>query len=190
MKKSKLPIQIRLWIDPKEKDVNYVHEILKSEPTKDGIEFFDYIVESVKPLGIKYSTTDLSILYRKKGNKEWIETNLGIEIKKGIDSLSSIYTAENRDRLYFEIDRASAYGMTMYFVITDTIEDIRKKASSLPMLKDKHADSVYFKELVKLNRKLNSEGFDGVIVSGYDGLAFVLKRIIKMYVQDNKLNYF
>ena len=185
----KCELEVRLWVDPKEQDIRYVNEILKSEKTKDGIEFIDYVVESVKPLGIKYSTSDLSILYRKKGTEEWLETNLGIELKKGLDSFSSIYTAENRDRLYLEIDRASAYGLDFYFLITDHVTDISKKVNNLPLLKGKHAESVYFKELLKLNKKLTQEGFDAVITTG-DDLAFCIKRIIKKHIADKKLNYF
>ena len=41
-------VEVRLWVDPKEQDIRYVDEILKSAKTKDGIEFVDYVVKSIK----------------------------------------------------------------------------------------------------------------------------------------------
>ena len=182
-------VEVLCVIDSRENDLSYIQPLLDSEPTKDGISFVGHRIEAVKPKGSKYSTGDLTILYRKKGTEEWLESNLSIELKKGLDSFSSIYTAENRDRLYTEIDRASAYGLDFYFLITDHFTDISKKVNNLPLLKGKHAESVYFKELVKLNKKLTQEGFDGIITTGND-LAFCIKRIIKKHIAEKKLNYF
>lgn len=189
MAKKKYPIDILIIVDSREKDISYLKPIITSEPTKDDISFTGYRIEAVKPKGCKYSTGDLTILYKRKGADEWLETNLAIELKKGLDVFSSIYTKENRDNLYLEIDRASAYGLDFYFLITDHFTDISKKVNNLPLLKGKHAESVYFKELIKLNKKLTQEGFDGIITTG-DDLAFCIKRIIKKHIADKKLNYF
>ena len=189
MSKKRVDIEVLIIVDSREVDLSYVKPLVESEPTKDGIEFVGYRIEAVKPKGCKYSTGDLTILYRKKGTEEWLETNLAIELKKGLDMFSSIYTKKNRDNLYLEIDRASAYGLDFYFLITDHVADISKKVNNLPLLKGKHAESVYFKELLKLNKKLTQEGFDAVITTG-DDLAFCIKRIIKKHIADKKLNYF
>lgn len=186
---KKYDIDVLCVIDSRENDLSYIQPLLDSEPTKDGISFIGYRIEAVKPKGSKYSTGDLTILYRKNGTEEWLETNLAIELKKGLDVFSSIYTKENRDNLYLEIDRASAYGLDFYFLATYHFTDVSKKVNNLPLLKGKHAESVYFKELIKLNKKLTQEGFDAIITTG-DNLAFCIKRIIKKHIADKKLNYF
>ena len=182
-------VEVLLIVDSRENDLSYIQPLIESEPTKDGINFTGYRVEAVKPKGCKYSTGDLTILYRRTGTEEWLESNLSIEIKKGNDLFSSLYTAEARDRLFAEVLRAEAYGLDFYFVATHNITEISNNVNKLPLLKDKKAEIVFFKNLLALNEKLLECGFVGVLTSGSD-LSFTLKRLIKHHISKHKLNYF
>lgn len=191
----KKEIEIKLLIDSRECDVKYVNGVLDSRIGKDGIKISEYEVCTVKPLDVntgkacKTSTGDIGFMYREKGsNSEWTLSNFCIERKGGLDLFSSLYGKANNERLQKEILRAKDYGLSFYFVCDNTLSDTIAQVKKVPKLKMTNCENTHFEQLIKFNRFLTDNGFDGIIVSGKE-IAWTIRRLVKKYVKDNKLQY-
>ena len=185
--KKNLPINVRLLQDSREKDTYYMKDILDQRRGKDGIKFTEVKVEAVKPLGCKTSTGDLGFEFQFDGEEEWYKTKFVAELKKSLDLTSSITNKANFDRLKLELDRAKNAGLDFFFICTEDVETINKSISKVPRLRNTSMDVVSFEKFVELQNKLTELGFSGVIVSGKGGLAWVLRRLIKIHIKKFKL---
>ena len=191
----KKDIEIKLLCDNREQDRTYIKDILDSRINKDGIKITQVEYCTVKPIDTntgepcKISTGDLSIVFRELGtDNEWIGTNLSIEVKKNLDEFSSLYSKENRERLEAEVLRAKTYGLNFYFVCTNSLGDTISQIKKVPKLKTTNCEVTHFEQLIKFNRFLQEQGFDGIIISGKE-LSWTIRRLIKLYIKENKLQY-
>ena len=185
--KKNLPINVRLLQDSREKDTYYMRDILDQRRGKDGIKFTEVKVEAVKPLVCKVSTGDLGFEFQFDGEEEWYKTKFVAELKKSLDLTSSITSKANFDRLKLELERAKNAELDFFFICTEDVETINKSISKVPRLRNTSMDVVSFEKFVELQNKLTELGFSGVIVSGKGGLAWVLRRLIKIHIKKFKL---
>ena len=191
----KKSLEVCLQIDNREQDTDYVKGILDSRVNKDGIKITQVEYCTVKPLDkntgqpCKVSTGDISIKIRELGtDNEWIQTNLAIECKKNLDEFSSLYSKDSRTRLEAEVLRAKDYGLTFYFICTNSLSDTIAQIKKVPKLKTTNCEVTHFEQLINFNRFLQEQGFDGIIISGKE-LAWTIRRLIKLYIKENKLQY-
>ena len=185
--KKNLPINVCVIQDSREKDTYYIKDMLDQRRGKDGIKFTEFRVEAVKPLGCKTSTGDLSFEFQFDGEEEWQKTKFVVEIKKSLDLTNSITNKANFDRLCRELERGKEANLDFYFVSTSDVETINKELSKVPRLRNTNMDIVGFEKYIDLQNKLTELGFCGVIVSGRQGLAWVLRRLIKIHIKKFKL---
>ena len=185
--KKNLPINVCIVQDSREKDTYYIKDMLDQRRGKDGIKFTDVKVEAVKPLGCKTSTGDLTFEFQFDGEEEWQKTKFVVEIKKSLDLTSSITNKANFDRLCRELERGKEANLDFYFISTSDVETINKELSKVPRFRNTNMDTVGFEKYIDLQNKLTELGFCGVIVSGRQGLAWVLRRLIKIHIKKFKL---
>ena len=185
--KKNLPINVCIVQDSREKDTYYIKDMLEQRRGKDGIKFTDVKVEAVKPLGCKTSTGDLTFEFQFDGEEEWQKTKFVVEIKKSLDLTSSITNKANFDRLCRELERGKEANLDFYFISTSDVETINKELSKVPRFRNTNMDTVGFEKYIDLQNKLTELGFCGVIVSGRQGLAWVLRRLIKIHIKKFKL---
>lgn len=189
-------MEVKIQIDTREKITTYTKDLIDLRISKDGIKIVDVEMATVKPLDIntnlpcKTSTGDITFLYREKDtNNEWIRASFCIEVKKGLDFFSSLYMSDNKTRLYAELERAKEYGVKMFFVVENSLSDtIKQVQKSVPRLRNTNFDVIHYEQYVELNRKLVELGFDPIITCG-NALAWSIRRCIKKYIKDEKLQY-
>lgn len=186
---KKHDIEVKIQIDTREQDLDYVKNLIDSRISKDGVKLKEIEYICVKPNNCKVSTSDITIMYREKdSNEDWKHSKLAIELKKGNDIFQSLYTKASRERLFKEIDRCKEYDLQLYFIVTDSLTDLSQKIHKIPKFKITQAENTHFEQLILLQEKLKECGYNGVIVSGAD-LTWVVRRCIKHYVKKNKLQY-
>lgn len=186
---KKKDIEVTWIIDSREQDIKYTKDLVDSRISKDGIKFVGIETRAVKPNGCKVSTGDVTIVYREKdSNSEWIETSFCLELKKTTDVFSSLYMANNRDRLFAEIDRAKENELDFYFIVTDDFGSINKAIQKIPKFRNTNAHNTHFENVMKLQEKLHECGFNGILTSGSD-LSWLIRRLAKYHIKKNKLQY-
>ena len=186
---KKKDIEVTWIIDSREQDIKYTKDLVDSRIGKDGIKFVGIETRAVKPNGCKVSTGDVTIVYREKdSNSEWIETSFCLELKKTTDVFSSLYMANNRDRLFAEIDRAKENELDFYFIVTDDFGSINKAIQKIPKFRNTNAHNTHFENVMKLQEKLHECGFNGILTSGSD-LSWLIRRLAKYHIKKNKLQY-
>ena len=186
---KKKDIEVTWMIDSREQDIKYTKDLVDSRIGKDGIKFVGIETRAVKPNGCKVSTGDVTIVYREKdSNSEWIETSFCLELKKTTDVFSSLYMANNRDRLFAEIDRAKENELDFYFIVTDDFGSINKAIRKIPKFRNTNAHNTHFENVMKLQEKLHECGFNGILTSGSD-LSWLIRRLAKYHIKKNKLQY-
>jgi len=84
--------------------------------------------------------------------------------------------------------RAKTYGLSFYFVCTNSLGDTIAQIKKVPKLKTTNCEVTHFEQLVKFNRFLQKQGFDGIIISGKE-LSWTIRRLIKLFIKENKLQY-
>ena len=200
VRKTKHDIEIQIVFDSRENNIDYLKYLLDSRITKDGIKFVECVKECVKPLDkntglpCKISTTDLTFRYREKdSNSEWINVPFGIELKKKLDIFSSLYLKKNRDNLYFELQRCVDYGISLYFISTNSYYDTLKQLKEIKKFNNPKSSTniinTHFEQLTEFTKKLSDSGYGSIIISGNstEMLAWTIKRCIKHYIAKNKL---
>ena len=192
-RKTKKEIEVKVLYDPKEKITDYTKELIDLRIGKDKIKIVEVERATVKPLDIttglpcKISTSDVTILIREKdSNSEWIPTTLAIELKRGLDAFSSLYS--NKQRLFDEISRCKEYGHRLYFISENSMSDTIAQIQKVPRLKNTGAENSHLDQMIELNRFLTSNGFDSVITCG-KSMAWSIRRVIKHFIKENKLQY-
>ena len=181
-------IDVKIIYDTREQDVGYIKYIkLDRRRGKDGVKFISCERALCKPHGCTMSTGDVTYAWKLKDDSEWIQSSFSIELKKGMDLFSSLYTKPNFDRLKNEIDRASVAELDFYFVVTDSLYQTRKSLVKLKKV-GRNADTIYFGKLLELDRYLSKNNFNGIITTGRSGdtLGFTIRRLIKASVKKLK----
>lgn len=185
----KSEIDVKIIYDTREQDIGYIKYIkLDKRRSKDGIKIISCERAICKPHGCLKSTGDLTYMYKLKGSDEWIQSSFAIELKKGMDLFSSLYTKENFVRLKKEIDRAVDAKLQFFFVVTDSVYQTRKGLDKVKKV-SRNADTIYFGKLLELNKYLTKSGFDSIITTGRskDTLAFCIRRLVKDNIKKMKL---
>jgi len=179
-------LNIIIQIDTREKNTKYINDILiDKRRNKDGVKIIDVEYDTVKP-NTSVSTGDVSFKYNIEGTDEWIQSSFCIELKKGMDMFSSIYTKANFDRLKKEIDRAYEDKVDFYFVSTNNIEELNKLIMKVRRFNESSC-KIFFDKYIELNKYLASKGYCGVITSG-EIIPYVIRRLIKKHIHSNKKN--
>lgn len=174
-------IDIRVIVDTREQKIDYIKYIkLDQRRNKDRTKIIEVVQRCCTPSGCSKSTGDITYEYSLDGGVTWTIAAFSIELKKGNDILSSIYTKANFERLKKEIDRASKSNISFWFLVTDSLYQTRKSIVKLRKL-SKNADIIYFSKLKELNKYLNKSGFDGIITTGRSAetLGWTIRRLIK-----------
>lgn len=186
----KSPIDIKVVIDTREQNVEYTKDILDKRRGSDGIKLTEIEVKTCKPNGMKVSSGDVTFEYREaESNGEWIESKFVLEIKKGTDILTTLFTKESRERFYRELDRIKEEDLDFYMISTDDCETITKAIKKIPKFRNTSTEITHFENFMNLQDKLLEMNFRGVIISGKNDLGWVVRRLIKRHVIKNKLQY-
>lgn len=192
-KKTKNQIEVIILYDTREQSLDYLKTIqIDKRVGSDGIKIIGVEKEICKPNQCRVSTGDVTFKWRlKDSNEEWKYSNLCIEIKKGLDEFSSLYTKDNRCRLQDEVNRAFEEKMDFYFLITDNLTELNKKILKIPKFKYSKQSlptHTFFNHYMKFNEYLSSKGFREMLCIGED-IGFVIRRLVKDNIIKNKLQY-
>lgn len=181
-------VDIKICYDTREQSLEYLDFLtLDEKRKKDNTQIVQIERKCVKPLNCNASTGDITYEYRT-GNQDWQRTNFAVEIKKGLDSFSTIFTTENYTRLMKELDRAVDAGLDFYYIVdsdlTEMVNNIKKleskyvngkfKKKQLPV----NAHVIFLEKFLKLNEELSSREFSEVICAGKD-MFLIIRRLIK-----------
>ena len=187
IKKTKQNIDVIIQYDVKEKDLDYLKTIkIDSRRSKTGIKVIGLERENVKPLGVTIGTGDVSFKCAFEGEKEFTQSNLCVEIKKGNDAFSSIYTKANYDRLIAEFERGLKVKLDMYYLITDSMTELNRKINTIRRFNDDSC-KIYFNNFLKLQEYLQENKIP-IICTGSD-IGWVLRRLVMKNIEKYKLNY-
>ena len=91
------------------------------------------------------------------------------------------------------MQRCVDYGITLYFIVTNSYYDTLKQLKEIKKFNNPKSITIinsHFEQLIEFNKKLADNGFWGIIVSGNstEMLAWTIKRCIKHYINKNKLH--
>lgn len=107
-------IFLRVIIDTRERDLKYVEHILKNSKDKENITLNNYKIATCRPLGCRLSTGDITYEY-SIDNINWFPTSFAIELKKGMDLFSTLWS--NYPRFKEELERAKS--LETFYIIHD-----------------------------------------------------------------------
>lgn len=179
-----MKLDIVIQIDTREKNTSFINNIIiDKRRNKDGVKIVDVEYTTVKP-NTRVSTGDVSFKYRIDDGVDWIQSSFCIELKKGMDMFSSIYTKANFDRLKLEIDRAYNGNVDFYFVSTKNIEELNRMIVKLRRFNE-NTCKIFFDKYIELNKYLSSKGYCGIITSG-EIIPYVIRRLVKKHIYTNK----
>lgn len=186
VRKVKYNIDVIVQVDTRERDLDYLKTIkIDQRRNKDGQKIVGLERCCVKP-NTENSTGDISFKYKFEGEDEWIQASFAIERKGGMDFFSSIYTKVNRDRLEAEMKRAVDGKVDIYFVVTDDLSTLNKKIQKVKMFNE-NACITFFGNMLRFNEFLMGYNIP-LITSGAD-LGWIIRRLVKKHIKENKLNY-
>lgn len=185
---KKKEIYIKLIIDTREKNTNWVDKFSFDKKSKDKIIFEGYEIKVFKPLSnegktIPTSTGDVGIEYSYDKNK-WHKTNLCIELKRDSDFSTTLYS--NWKRFSNEIERAKEYGLDFYVVYN---QSTRKMMENFERLKCMKRIPFYTKPHKVVYDKMIEMVDGGVKLIYTHQIEEVVKRIIKNYIKKNNIQY-
>jgi len=184
---AKHNIDVKILIDTREKNIDYLKTIkIDSRRNSDGIKVIEIERCTVKPTNECASIGDISFSYKIEGDSEWTQAKFAIERKAGLDLFSSLYTKANKTRLESEMKRAYDNNIDMYFIVTDDISLLKSKIIKVRKFDDKSC-IIFFDNLLKFNELLMKYNIP-FITSGED-LGWLVRRLVKKYIQKYKLNY-
>ena len=184
-RKTKHKILVTYLVDTREKDIDYTKrlKIHKRMPT-DGIKFVGVERCTVKPKQDINSFGDISFKWKFEDDEEWVQANFSLERKGGLDLFTTIYTKSNFDRFMLELDRAK--DSDFYIVHTDDMSEIVDKILKVRRFNE-NTCKVFFDRYLKLLEEAQKRNIK-IVTSGRQ-IEFVIYRLIKKHITDNKLNY-
>lgn len=178
---SKTKIYCKLIVDTREQKLQYIKPILDKRIGKDGISLKEYEIKTCTPLGATKSTGDLT-LEISKDNIHFFKTSFCIEIKKGMDMFSTLWT--NGKRFKNELERTK--NIEKFYIVHDyTLNEIVHEIERNYMkgyLKSYAAVEGFSRAYLKLCEEYP------VICSGQseDALSVIVRRLVKEYIKSNK----
>lgn len=181
----KKKIDVRIIIDTRERNLDYIKDLkFDKDYGADKIKILDYKIETVKCLSTPTSTGDITIQYRFEGETTWKKTKLSIERKFDSDIFSTLYSSYKR--FTNELNRADKYDLDFYIVHNWSFNDIKAHILRLQkMNKMSYKTQPYY---VFLDRYLEISNKVAVVQCD-DDFALVVRRIIKKFIKDKKLQY-
>lgn len=185
-------ILIKIVVDSREKNNTWIEDDFKFDKKygSDKIKIEGYMtaypMKCLDENGIEIgtSTGDISIIYSLDDGETWYKTNLSIELKKGTDFMSTLYS--DYKRFKEEIKRAKEYGLDFYLVYN---QSTRQMITDFNKLK--------YRKRISYNMKPEKVIYDRMIELVDNGVKLiyshqideVIRRIIKCYIKKNKLQY-
>lgn len=185
-------ILVRLLIDSREKDLSFVDKFkFDKKYSSEKIKIEGYrICYPMKCFDknmneVSISTGDISIEYSLDEGVTWKKTNLAIELKKGSDFSSTIYS--NWKRFSEEIKRTKEYELDFYLVYNQSTRQMHEHFDKLKsMRKILYSASP---QKVIYDRMLELGDLNITMIYTHE-IHEVIKRIIKHHIKKNKLQYF
>lgn len=189
-RQSKQEIYIKILVDSREKDLSWLDKFkFDKKISNEKIQIIGYeLREPFKALSnqgkkIPTSTGDVGISY-SFDQDTWYDTTLSIELKKGEDFTTTLYS--NWTRFKKEIERAKEYGLDFYLVYNQSTSKMYEHFDKLKTLRripySVQAHKVVYDRMLEL--------MDNNIPLFYTHeIHEVVKRIIKHYVKKHKLQY-
>ena len=189
-RKTKQNIDIKIIYDTRERDLEYIKGIkLDDERLKDKTQIVATSRETCRPSNehnVSYGDITFKYKFIDEKDSEWVQANFCIEIKKSTDQFQSIFVKKNFDRMMKEFDKAVKNDTTMYYVVTDDITDLNSKVLKIKMFGENQC-KIFFDRHLKLKEELKKRDIE-MIVAGND-LGWIIRRLIKKYIKDSKINY-
>lgn len=191
MQSKKKNILVRLIVDTREKNISFLEKFkFDTKYSSEKIKIQDYVIKTFKCLdkntnsSVKYSVGDVGIEYSLDDGETWNKTNLSIELKRGSDFSTTIYS--NYKRFNKEIERAKEYGLDFYLVYNQTTATMKnefdklKYLKKIPMYMQPH--KIVYDRMIELLD-------NGVKMIYTHEIEEVIKRIIKNHIKKYKLQY-
>lgn len=187
----KKPALIRIVIDSREQDLSWVNKFkFDKKFSSEKIKILDYIVcNPFKCLDcdgkkIKTSIGDIGYQYSLDGGITWCDTNLSIELKKGEDFSSTLYSSYKRFEQ--ELKRAIEYKLDFYIVYNQSTKEMHEHFNKLKYMKKINMYSNPHK--VIYDRMLEICDLKIPLIYTHE-IHEVIKRIIKYHIKKYKIQY-
>jgi hypothetical protein len=183
-RKKKQNIDIRIILDTREKDVSLMNKIkIDKDYCKDKIKISDIKIDTVKPLGVITSTGDLTIEYKTDDNI-WKKTKLSIELKRGSDIFTTLFS--NKKRFKNELERAKLYDLDFVVLHDWTFDDVKNHIKQLQGMRKIGYKSNPFLTYIENYLELSK---DTTFICCGNNFEETIRRIIKKHIKNNKLQY-
>ena len=184
-KSKNILIDFRVVYDTREQDTEYLvkKELLDKRRGKDKTKIIELKKDTVKPLTATKSTGDITLEYRIAGG-EWRKTTLSIEVKKGADLFTTLFS--NKKRFYKELDRAK--GLDFWVLHDQDFVSFKEYADNLYVRSGGKAKVSFpafgdaYLELLENNQRV-------VCATGNKGLAIAIRRLCKRHWRKNSRKY-
>lgn len=176
---------MRYIVDSREGDINLLNTLkLDSKIGTDKIKFTEIEQKCFKCEGVEVSTGDIGIEYRFNKDDEWIKTNLSIELKRGGDFATTLFS--NMKRFKNELQRVKDAGLKFWILTDWNLEDVKNHFKKLQaMRKISYKTDAY---LTFLNNYLDVASDFNIVCCGKDW-EDTIRRICKRHIIKNKLQY-
>lgn len=178
-------ILIKVIIDSREKNIDWIKKFKfdkKFSSEKIKIENYEikkpFKCSDSKGNTIKTSTGDVGIMYSIDDGKTWCNTNLSIELKKGSDFTTTLYS--NWSRFTKEIKRAIDYNLDFYIVYNQSTRQMHEHFEKLKSFKRISFHSQHHKIIYDRMLELAD---DNITLFYTHEIHEVVKRIIKHHIK-------
>lgn len=188
---KKQNILVKLIIDSREQDLSFLEKFkFDKKYSSEKIKIENYEVQ--KPFkcldsngeAVKISTADIGIEYSLDEGLTWNKTNLAIELKKGSDFSSTIYS--NWKRFLEEINRVNEYGLDFYLVYNQSTRQMHEHFDKLKSMR-KIPYSINAEKII-YDRMLELGDLNVTMIYTHE-IHEIIKRIIKYHIKKNKLQF-
>lgn len=188
---AKKNILVKIIIDSREKDLSFIEKQFKFDKkyASDKIMISGYEIHTpFKCLDkngneIKTSTSDCGIEYSLDDGITWHKTNLAIELKKDSDMSSTLYS--NWKRFSAELDRAKEYGLDFYIIYNQSTKSMKEHFAKLKVMGRipyaQNPEATYYDKLIEVSRQVP-------LIYTHE-IHVAIRRLIKNYIKENKLQY-
>ncbi|MGL4210079.1 MAG: hypothetical protein ACRCRT_00890 [Cetobacterium somerae] len=133
---------------------------------------------------ITTSTGDVGIMFSLDEGETWNHTNLAIELKRDSDMSSTLYSSWKR--FTAELDRAEKYGLDFYILYNQSTNAMKDHFAKLKVMKKinfyEKPEKVYYDRLIMIAKR----GFPVIYTHE---IPEVVKRVVKQYIKENRLQY-
>ncbi|MGL4999921.1 MAG: hypothetical protein ACRC5T_13240, partial [Cetobacterium sp.] len=184
-------ILVKLVVDSREKDLTYLEKFkFDKKYSSEKIKIVGYEIHTPMKccdkdgIDIKTSTGDVSIVFSLDDGLTWNKSNLSIELKKGSDFTSTLYS--NWKRFICEIDRSIEHSLDFYLVYSQSTRQMEEHFDKLKSMKRipyyTNPHKVVYDRMLEL-------GDMGITMIYTHEIHEVVKRVVKHHIKKNKLQY-